>query len=104
MPASRGGNHDLSNLALSCPGCNGHKSDKIEAIDPADGELVPLYNPRKQKWHEHFSWNERYTVILGITPTGRATVEALQLNRISVVNLRHVLYMFGKHPPRFEGK
>ena len=27
-----------------------------------------------------------------------------QVNRISVVNLRHVLYMFGKHPPRFEGK
>ncbi|MBK9050232.1 MAG: HNH endonuclease [Chloroflexi bacterium] len=102
VPTSRGGDNGLRNLALSCPGCNGYKSDRIEAIDPADGELVPLYNPRKQTWHEHFNWNEQYSLILGITATGRATVEALQVNRTSLVNLRHALYMIGKHPPRVE--
>ncbi|MDZ7364142.1 MAG: HNH endonuclease [candidate division KSB1 bacterium] len=50
MPVSRGGTSELDNLALSCSGCNGHKYNKTEALDPADGKLVPLFNPRQQKW------------------------------------------------------
>jgi 5-methylcytosine-specific restriction endonuclease McrA len=37
--------------------------------------------------------------IIGVTPTGRATVEALRLNRPGLVNMRQVLYGIGKHPP-----
>ena len=33
---------------------------------------------------------------------GQATTEALQLNRTGVFNLRQILYLMGKHPPRFE--
>lgn len=63
------------------------------------GEIAPLYHPRQQKWGEHFAWNEDFTHIVGLTPTGRATVEALQLNRDGVVSLRRVLYAAGEHPP-----
>jgi hypothetical protein len=38
-------------------------------------------------------------LIIGLTPTGRATIEALHLNRANVVNLRRVLYALGEHPP-----
>jgi len=38
-------------------------------------------------------------LIIGLTPTGRATVEVLKLNREGLVNLRQVLYAAGKHPP-----
>jgi hypothetical protein len=38
-------------------------------------------------------------MIIGLTPIGRTTVEALQLNREGVVNLRRVLYAMGEHPP-----
>jgi hypothetical protein len=38
-------------------------------------------------------------VAIGLTPTGRATVERLQLNREGVVNLRRVLRTIGQHPP-----
>gem|GEM_PF-4995517 len=43
--------------------------------------------------------NTLYSLIIGITPIGRATVEELQLNRNGVVNLRKVLYQMGEHPP-----
>src|SRR5574341_296938 len=83
-PVSLGVETVLDNLALACPGCNGHKYTKIEAPDPVDGALVPLYNPRIQKWRDHFRWNEDLMRIIGVTPTGRATVNALQMNRAGV--------------------
>ena len=98
-PVSRGGTNDLDNLALACTGCNGRKYNKQDALDPAGGELVLLFDPRSQNWTEHFCWSEDYSRILGLTPTGRATVEALQLNRIGVVNIRKVLFLIDKHPP-----
>ena len=98
IPRSAGGETVLDNLALSCQGCNNHKYNKIEGRDPVSGELVPLYHPRKQRWSEHFAWNGEFTRIIGLTPTGRSTVEVLQLNREGVVNLRRVLYGMGEHP------
>ena len=99
-PLSRGGTSDLNNLALACSGCNGRKYNKIEAPDPADGAMAPLFNPREQRWQEHFCWSGDYTQIIGLTPTGRATVETLQLNRPGLINMRQLLYTIGKHPPR----
>jgi hypothetical protein len=46
-----------------------------------------------------FAWNADFTLIIGLTPTGRATVETLQLNREGLVNLRRVLCAMGEHPP-----
>lgn len=89
----------VENLAYSCQGCNNRKYVNTEAIDPVSGQLVPLYDPRKQDWNEQFVWNDDFTLILGATPTGRATIERLQLNREGVVNLRHVLGIVGQHPP-----
>jgi hypothetical protein len=71
----------------------------VEALDPVSGETTLLYHPRRQRWYEHFAWNEDYTTVLGLMPTGRATVEKLQLNRAGVVNLQHVLRRIGAHPP-----
>jgi hypothetical protein len=76
-----------------------HKYNKIEAIDPITGEIAPLYHPRQQKWYEHFSWNEDFSLLIGITTIGRVTVETLQLNREGLVNLRRVLCMANEHPP-----
>lgn len=45
IPMSRGGMNQLENLALACPQCNGHKSDKIEAVDPVSEQIVPLFHP-----------------------------------------------------------
>ncbi len=99
IPQSQGGQTKLDNLALSCQGCNNHKYTKIEGRDPVSSDIVPLFHPRRQRWRDHFVWNDDFTLIIGLTPTGRATVEALRLNREGLVNLRRVLYAMGEHPP-----
>jgi 5-methylcytosine-specific restriction endonuclease McrA len=100
QPRSRGGKTTLDNLALACQGCNGHKYTKTEGNDPVTAEMVPLYNPRQQHWDDHFRWNEDFSLIVGISPVGRATVEILKLNRENLINLRQVLYAMGEHPPK----
>lgn len=98
-PRQHGGRTLLENLALACQGCNNHKYVKTEGRDPVTGALIPLFHPRQQRWLDHFAWDSTYTVIVGVTATGRATVDALQLNRAGLVNLRRVLYAMGEHPP-----
>src|SRR5262245_44365473 len=98
-PRSRRGRSTLDNLAFACQGCNNHKFTKTHSLDPASGEVVPLFHPRKQRWRDHFAWSDDLTLIVGLTPTGRATVEALRLNRPGLVNLRRVLILAGEHPP-----
>lgn len=99
IPLSCGGETVSDNLALACQGCNNHKYTKTKGYDPVSGKIVPLFHPRQQRWQEHFTWNDDFTIIVGLTPTGRAVVETLQLNRQGLVNLRRVLYGMGEHPP-----
>lgn len=98
IPLSKGGDTKSDNLAFSCQGCNNHKYNHLNGIDITTGKKIPLYNPRQQKWIDHFNWNEDFSLLIGITPTGRATIQRLDLNRAGVVNLRKVLYSLGKHP------
>ena len=98
-PRSKGGTDEDDNLALACQGCNNRKYTHVEARDPVSGNLVSLYDPRRQRWADHFSWNEDFTLVIGLTATGRATVELLKLNREGVVNLRRVLCTIEQHPP-----
>jgi hypothetical protein len=98
IPRRKNGLTVPENLALSC-GCNSYKGDRTHARDPQTGRMVALFHPRRQRWMRHFDWNEDFTVIIGRTATGRATVVALQLNRPELRNLRRLLRPIGAHPP-----
>jgi hypothetical protein len=98
-PRSLDGPTTSENLALACYGCNQHKSKRVVAPDPVTDLWVPLFHPRDQAWEEHFAWNDDFSLILGLTATGRATVVALQLNRRGLVSIRRVLHAIGEHPP-----
>ena len=100
VPQAGGGSIEMTNLALSCQGCNNRKYISVDALDPVSGRTVALYNPRRQQWTDHFTWSDDFTMMVGITPTGRATVEKLQRNREGVVNLRRVLFLTDEHPPQ----
>ena len=54
IPRKHGGGGDVSNLAYSCAQCNRVKGSNLAAIDPENGEIVPLFNPRTQRWSSHF--------------------------------------------------
>jgi hypothetical protein len=99
-PKSQGGPTTLDNLAFACAGCNGHKATRTSALDPETGVAVPLFHPRLQRWVDHFRWSEDATRVIGRTPTGRATVVALHLNRSGLVNLRRIMTLADEHPPR----
>jgi hypothetical protein len=100
LPQARGGTNDEANLWLACALCNSHKGDKLTAIDPLSGESVRLFDPRRQAWVDHFAWSSDAVRIVGLTPTGRATVSALNLNRPSLVIARELWVAAGWHPPR----
>src|SRR5438477_12594852 len=99
-PRSRTGRRSHANLALTCQGCNNHKYNRTKARDPISGETVGLFHPRRDRWTDHFGWSDDGTQILGLSRIGRATVEALQLNREALVGLRRVLVEAGEHPPQ----
>jgi len=100
IPVSKQGGNDESNLWLACPLCNGHKGNKTEAVDPETNRIVALFNPRTQMWAEHFRWSKDGIRIIGRTPTGRATVEALRLSDDSdALEVRSYWMMAGWHPP-----
>lgn len=98
IATSRGGKTVISNLCLCCRTCNGHKWQIATARDPATGRRVKLFHPRRQKWPEHFQWSSDGSRIVGRTATGRATVEALQMNNDLIVNLRSLWVILGLHP------
>jgi 5-methylcytosine-specific restriction endonuclease McrA len=79
IPLSKGGTNDEVNLWLSCPLCNRSKADRVSARDPETEEDVPLFHPRNQRWSDHFRGADDGLRIVGLTPTGRATVAALHL-------------------------
>jgi 5-methylcytosine-specific restriction endonuclease McrA len=99
-PRQMGGVTTLENLAWSCFGCNGRKYTKVTAVDPLTQKEVPLFHPRQQNWDEHFAWNEDSTRMVGQTSCGRATIEALGMNRPGVINLRRLLVSVGLHPSK----
>lgn len=80
IPLIKQGLTILLNLAFSCGGCNAHKKDKTEALDPLTHQLMPLFNPRTNIWSDHFQWSDDDLQIIGTTPTGRATVQLLKIN------------------------
>lgn len=100
MPKAKGGTDEEENLCLSCSLCNGHKSTKISAIDPLSGASVALYHPRRQKWSDHFAWDDADRAkIIGLTSYGRATIEALQLNDEDALAFRRLMADLGRYPP-----
>src|SRR5713101_8287042 len=76
-PRFSSGETSSDNLALSCQGCNSHKAARMEAKDPVTGIVVPLFNPRRQRWRDHFAVTEPRAVATGLLSTyGSAFREA----------------------------
>ncbi len=97
VPRAAGGPTVSANLALACVSCSLRKWANLTAADPDTGEQVALFNPRTQSWAEHFRWDmER---IVPLTATGRATLEALAMNRPVILAIRQEEATRGRHPP-----
>ncbi len=99
VPLSKGGRTIFENLCLSCPSCNRYKATRQIATDPITQEEVGLFHPQKQVWSSHFEWNGEAIEIIGLSPTGRATVVVLKMNRPQLLRVRRMWVKMGEHPP-----
>ena len=99
IPVNAGGETDEANLCLACPRFNRYKGTQIELHDETTGERTPLFHPRRQQWPDHFVWQEDGLMIVGLTPTGRATIAALHLNNRFILRSRQLWIAQGWHPP-----
>ena len=94
-PEKLAGSSEFENLCLACWDCNLVKGARIAAIDPEQDALVQLFHPQRESWHEHFLWRQNGVIIGGKTPTGRATVHALSLNREVLIHARKLWIVVG---------
>ncbi len=70
----------------------------MTVIDPVTNQSVRIFNPRQQAWNEHFRLNGDFS-IEGLTPVGRATIDALSANRSRIISIRQELNWLGRFPP-----
>jgi hypothetical protein len=97
-PTAEGGSDPLNNLALACRSCNLFKSDALTGKDPETDAEIALFHPRRDNWTAHFRVDTDSGEIIGLTPTGRATVSRLQMNRPIALNARRLWIQFGVFP------
>jgi len=84
-----GGKTDESNLALACTICNKYKGSDLASIDSISGKIVRLYQPRRDRWREHFQLEKGE--IVPLTMIARVTVKLLQINRSERMEERKLL-------------
>ena len=97
IPVVAGGETSAENLALACVSCSLRKGARQQLEDSETGAIVSIFNPRQQVWKEHFAWDG--VRIVGLTAIGRATVQALDLNRTTMLAIRVEEALLGRHPP-----
>lgn len=100
IPEAQGGSSAEDNLWLACSNCNQKKWTKTTAVDTQTGDEVTLFNPRQQTWKDHFVWEANGLYLVGLTATGRATIEALDMNNAYILHTRQIWIQWGLHPPQ----
>lgn len=96
IPERHGGEIKLDNLSFSCVACSFCKSMDIGSLDPETQLITGYYNPRKQKWSEHFQL--KGATIEPLTPEGRVMVRMLHLNSPERVQERTLMIQLGCYP------
>jgi hypothetical protein len=91
------GRTEAGNLCLACFACNRHKGPNIAGVDPKSRKIIPLFNPRRQRWSRHFRWDG--PALVGRTASGRATVVVLIINLDHRVDFPQGLIDEGVFPP-----
>ena len=95
LSRQHGGETAADNLAYACMVCNRFKGTNISSVD-ASGAVIRLFNPRLQRWEEHFRLDG--VIIQPLTNVGEATARLLRLNAAERVIERNALQHLGRYP------
>lgn len=91
-----GCSNEPDNLAYACVFCNRYKGSDIGSIIWSTQEFVRFYNPRRDRWSEHFQLQD--TTIAPTTEIGDVTARILGFNHAERLLERQILIAQKKYP------
>ena len=91
-----GGLSTVENLALACVLCNRYKGSDLASLDSQTGELSRLFNPRQDRWADHFRLQG--AIIEAVSAVGSVTIRLLRLNAAERTAERQILQELGTYP------
>ena len=92
-----GGTDDDANLAFAWFHCNRRKGSDLGSLDE-HGNLIRFFNPRRDKWAEHFSLDG--VRIAPLTGVGSVTERIFGFNDIGRITERWHLLRLRRYPGR----
>lgn len=96
-----GGPTQEDNLCSACVVCNQAKGSDIGSIHWETGEFVRFFNPRTDRWADHFVLMG--SQIEGLTPIGVVTARILNFNSGERLLERNTLQGMGRYPSAAAG-
>jgi len=90
-----GGSSEPDNLAYACGLCNRAKGSDVGSVSTT-GEFTRFFNPRTDRWVEHFRLEQ--ATIHPLTTVGEATARILGFNDSARLHEREEMIRFGKYP------
>jgi hypothetical protein len=93
-----GGATAPENLAYACLYCNAHKGSDIASIAPGSSKVTRLYNPRTDRWSDHFRLHPHDLTMHAKTDVGAVPLQLLQLNHSDRLVERESLREIGGYP------
>lgn len=91
-----GGKSNFQNLAYCCPDCNFYKGSDLGTFVQGDEDLIRFFNPRKDKWDDHFQLQDG--CIVGKTNIGMATERIFRFNEPERLIFRQQLIALALYP------
>jgi hypothetical protein len=95
ISVKHGGMAISENLAYACFHCNRHKGTDLGSINRKTGQLVRFFNPRLDRWKEHFYLTEGR--IDALTEVGEVTSRLLEFNHPERLAFRKLLMETGRY-------
>jgi len=97
ISVKHGGPTTVENLAYACAFCNRHKGSDIGSIVWETGEFARFFNPRTDRWDDHFQHDG--IAIKPLTTIGEVTARILGFNDSNRLLERQELMDLGRYPP-----
>jgi hypothetical protein len=98
LPLFRQGTNDEENLALACRSCNLRKGNRTSGTLGETDTEIRFFNPREDRWNEHFQVDLLSGQILGLTPIGEVTTTYLEMNSAPQLTARQIWIRMGLFP------
>lgn len=96
ISVKHGGDNDFENLAFCCIRCNRNKGTDLGSILQEKTNIIRFYNPRVDKWSEHFKIKD--AKIIPLSEIGQVTEKIFRFNTSERIIERELLSKVNLYP------